>query len=124
MDSKPIAEALEKEFPQPSLHLDSPILPKVEQLLLKATGAARSEIIPEVPKQILNPASVEYFETTREKSMGAPLHKVQEEKGGEAAWKAGEESWKELAALLKEKGGPFFLGETGMYRDTVRLGGC
>lgn len=44
-----------------------------------------------------------------------PLSQVEKEKGGESAWEAAEPKWKELGALLKAEGGPFFMGKTGEH---------
>ena len=42
-----------------------------------------------------------------------PLAQVEREKGGEGAWEAAEPKWRELGALLRAEGGPFFMGKTG-----------
>lgn len=119
MDSKSIAHALEEEFPQPSLHLDSPILPQVEQVLLRAFQALAPDFLPEVPKRLLNPPSAEYFARTRAVRFGESLEEVQKNKGGQAAWDAAEPHLLQLAALLKEAGGPFFMGDTGAEKKDL-----
>lgn len=117
MDSKSIATALEEEFPQPSLHLDSPILPQVEQVLLRAFMALAPDFLPEVPKKLLNPVSAEYFGRTRAERFGGPLEEVQQNKGGQVAWDAAEPHLLQLAAILKENGGPFCMGDTGTWEN-------
>lgn len=115
MDSRKIADVLEKEYPSPSLHLDSPILKKVEELAPQCITALVPVYIPRAPRYVLNPPSAEYFERTRAARFGMPLSQLENEKGGESAWKIAEPKWKELGSLLKAEGGPFFMGKTGMH---------
>lgn len=115
MDSKKIVDVLEESHPSPSLHLDSPILKKVEELISQCFTPLSPINLPRVPRFLLNPRSAEYFERTRGASFGMPLSQLEKEKGGESAWKAAEPKWKELATLLKAEGGPFFMGKTGRH---------
>lgn len=115
MDSRKIANVLEKAHPSPSLHLDSPILKKVEELLPQCATALGPALFPRIPRFVVNPPSAEYFERTRSAKFGMPLSQLEKEKGGESAWQAAEPKWKELAALLKAEGGPFFMGKTGRH---------
>jgi len=111
-DSRVIVEVLEKLHPNSPLHLDSPILPKVEALVPKIQGSLAPVLMPRVPRNILNSDSAEYFQRTRKERFGMPLDEFEKsEKGGEAAWKGADGPLKELAALLKENGGPFFMGK-------------
>jgi glutathione S-transferase len=123
MESRAIAAALEQEFPSPPLHLDSPILPKVEalmpQILLPLTPIA----IPRVPRDILNERSIYYFNKTRAERFGMPLDEFEKsEKGGEKAWENAAPNLSQLARVLKENGGPFFLGKTVSYADFIVVG--
>ena len=113
MDSRKIADVLEKEHPSPSLHLDSPVLKQVEELSPQCTMALAPVFLPRIPRCALNPSSAEYFNRTRTTRYGMTLPELEKEKGGESAWKAAEPKWKELGALLKAEGGPFFMGKTG-----------
>lgn len=115
MDSRKIADVLEKEYPSPPLHLDSPIVKKVEELAPQCITTLGPVFLPRVPRCVLNPPSVEYFERTRAARFGMPLSQLEKEKGGESAWKAAEPKWKELGTLLKAEGGPFFMGKTGRH---------
>lgn len=119
MDSRKIADVLEHEHPSPSLHLDSPILEKVEELVPQCTTAMIPVFLPRVPRVLLNPPSAEYFERTRAARFGMGLSQLEKEKGGEQAWTAAEPKWKELGDLLKAEGGPFFMGKTGRYIGSV-----
>ncbi|KAL9074355.1 MAG: hypothetical protein Q9161_002341 [Pseudevernia consocians] len=122
MDSRKIADVLEKEHPSPSLHLDSPIVKKVEELVPQCTTPLGPVYMPRVPRFVLNPPSVEYFERTRGARLGMTLSQLETEKGGESAWKAVEPKWKELGNLLKAEGGPFFMGKTVSYADLIVVG--
>ena len=115
MDSRKIADALEKEYPSPSLHLDSPILKKVEELVPECIGTLLPVILPRVPRVVLSPRSAEYFSRDRAEHFGMDLSQLEKEKGGDSAWKAAEPKWKELGTLLNAEGGPFFMGKTGKH---------
>jgi len=119
MDSAKIAAELEKRHPSPSLRLDSPILPQVQQLVGSALVTLAPNWLPKVPPNLLNEPSADFFERTREARFGMPLSQIEKEKGGEAPWEAAKQPIKELADLLKEQGGPFFLGQTVSYADFV-----
>ena len=113
MDSRKIADVLEKEYPSPPLHLDSPILKKVEELVPGCIMSLGPVFMPRIPQFVLNPPSAEYFSRTRAERFGMDLTQLEKEKGGERAWKVAESKWKELGILLKAEGGPFFMGKTG-----------
>jgi len=122
MESQAIAQRLEKDHPTPSLHLDSPLLPKVQALLPKILPPLGGLWQPAVPASLLNPSSKEYFERTRHERLGKPLAQIAQEFGGEEAWMAAIPELKELGALLKAEGGPFVTGKTPSYADFVILG--
>lgn len=48
-----------------------------------------------------------------------PLDRLEKEKGGDRAWGEVEVAIREATALLKERDGPFFLGNTPSYADFV-----
>lgn len=119
-DSRVIAEELERLHPEPSLHLDAPVLPKVESLVPKIRSPLDPILMPRIPRNILNPDSAEYFSRTRAVRFGMPLPEFEKcEKSGETAWKGAEGPLKEMAALLKETDGPFFMGQQVSYADFV-----
>ena len=86
MDSKSIASRLEREHPSPSLHLDSPLLPKVEELVSRCVNPARGMWMPLVPEKLLPERSSEYFHRTREGRLGMPLAEFGAKMGGEAGF--------------------------------------
>ena len=115
MDSPKIADALEKEYPSPSLRLDSAILKKVDELVPQCIMTLTPIFMPRVPRAMLSPASVEYFSRTMAEHFGMDLSQLEKEKGGDSGWKGAEPKWKELGSLLKAEGGPFFMGKIGKH---------
>ncbi len=123
MDSRKIAAALEDKYPDPPLHLDSAILPKVEAIIAKIQPAMAPVILPRVPRNLLNERSKYYFEKTRAERFGMTLDELEKsEKGGEKAYETATPHLKELAELLNETKGPYFMGETVSYADFVIVG--
>lgn len=121
-DSRVIASELESRYPIPSLHLDSPVLKQVEGLIPQIMNATAGLVHPKVPHNLLNPSSAEYFQRTRSERFGMPLAQLEREKGGEQGWTAVEPFLKDLGQLLRDHGGPFFMGKTISYADLVVLG--
>lgn len=108
MDSWTIVQRLEKEYPTPSLHLDHPIVDRIRNTIF--LKPLRAMLVPKVPKVLLNKSSADYFYLTREEALGKPLDQVEREVT-EKDWEEAAVVAKEIADLLKENGGPFFLGE-------------
>ncbi|CAI7678909.1 unnamed protein product [Penicillium pancosmium] len=119
VDSRKIANHIERQFPLPSLHLDSVYLDKVERIFSRYMKAIEPIFIPLVPKRILNTESVDYWYTSRPALVGMPLDQLEREKGGIQAWNEAEPVLREVTALLNENEGPFFLGQTVGYADLV-----
>lgn len=123
MESRQIAGVIEQAYPEPSLHLDSPILQKVMDIMPKLMPALRGNYIPVIPQRILNEASLEYWYATREKTVGMKLDELEKTAGGEKGFVEAEPKLKEITALLKAKSdGPFFDGNTVTYADFVWVG--
>lgn len=71
-------------------------------------------VMPQIPRHILNGGSVKYFHETRTKRFGMPLDEFEKfKKGGGRAWESVRPVLEEVASLLKEDGGPFFMGQDG-----------
>jgi len=121
MGSKAIATRLEKDHPFPPLHLDSPILGQVEQLLPKILEPIRAIWTPKV-LEILLERSAEYFERTRAESLGKPIQEFAKTNGGEEAWIEALPGLKELGALIEEENGPFVMGKNPSYADFMIVG--
>ncbi|KAK9779697.1 putative Glutathione S-transferase [Seiridium cardinale] len=126
MDSMEIANYIEEKNPSPSVHLDSPYVDKVVQLLKAAmemgTGV-RGVFFPLVPERLLNPPSVDYWMETRPKAIGKPLSELTDDERGGKAWENVAKPIGELTRLLKENPeGPFFEGKTVTYADFCWVG--
>lgn len=104
MGSEAIANALEKAYPDHPLHLDAPQLARAEELRGQAIGAVIGVPGRRFSATLLNERSIEYIEATVDLS-GLP--------DGDEAWDGARPVLEAMGALLKEKGGPFVLGETG-----------
>lgn len=113
MDSKNIANRLERDHPSPSMHLDSPLLKNVEDLMPNIVMPMRGIWMPLVPRNLLNECSREYFERTRCERLGMSLSEFMEKEGGEDAWVKSTPGLKELGDLIEKEGGPFVMGKTG-----------
>ncbi|USP74187.1 glutathione s-transferase [Curvularia clavata] len=119
MDSWPIAQSLEKQYPTPSLHLDDPIVIKIRDHVKDMLTPLRDLVIPKIPRVILNKQSAGYFLETREQSFGKPLEQVEKDADVEKCWEDAKAPAKETGDLLRKNGGPFFLGETVSYADLI-----
>ncbi|KAK3950142.1 hypothetical protein QBC32DRAFT_326372 [Pseudoneurospora amorphoporcata] len=129
MDSKEIAQALEERYPSPqypSLHLDSPVLAKLEPLVNPGLlGKVVGIFVPGVAKRVLAPASADYFIKTREEAFGMKLDELEKTQGGVGVYTdkiAGQ--LREVTSLLNETKdkGPFFEGDKVTYADFVWVG--
>ncbi|KUJ16644.1 uncharacterized protein LY89DRAFT_685548 [Mollisia scopiformis] len=119
MDSKKIATRIEKEHPEPHLHLDSPILEQLSKITPKAMGPLRGIALPGVHANLLPERSKEYFGRTRQARLGKTLEQYGKDSGGEEAWMEALPGIKELGELVKANGGPFVMGKTPSYADFV-----
>lgn len=116
MDSRAIAETIEKDHPSPPLYLDSPYLANLERLLGPLTPTLRPHFIPKVVRTLLRDPSLDYFISTREAAIGMTLDEF-EAKEGQDFTKA-EPHLQPITSLLKENAeGPFFMGKTKSYAD-------
>lgn len=114
MESRKIATRLEQDYPSPSFKLDNPILAEVARLVPKMVEPLRGVWMPNVPGNLLNPHSSEYFAQTRSKRYGKSLEDFGKEHGGEEAWMEALPATKELGTVLQRNGGPFVLGKEGI----------
>lgn len=121
-DSRVIAAVLDQDHPSPPLHLDSDHLQKLEKLMADLMPAVRGNYIPQIPLRLLNEASVPFWYRTREEKFGMKLDALEEAEGGEKGWARAAPLLREVTGLLKEKEGPFFMGDTVSYADFVWAG--
>ncbi|KAL9631284.1 MAG: hypothetical protein Q9204_004302, partial [Flavoplaca sp. TL-2023a] len=103
MDSKAIAIALEAKYPEPPLHLDASELARAEELWMQLLRPLVGVFGPRVNSTLLNEPSKEYIE--------ANIH-LEGKPDGDEAWALARPMLGDIGALLKEKGGPYVLGET------------
>ena len=113
MDSLKIATEFEKQYPSPPLHVDSPLVSKVQSIVSGGIGSLRPVIMPRVPDKLLNQSSRDYWVPSREARYGMPLPQYEKELGGDGAWEKATPALRELGTILKAEGGPFALGKTG-----------
>ncbi|OAK98600.1 hypothetical protein IQ06DRAFT_294972 [Phaeosphaeriaceae sp. SRC1lsM3a] len=121
-DSWPIAHELEKLYPSPSLHLSEPIVPLVRDQIAEITKPLAGFLIPRVPVEFLSERSAAYFYETRKKRFGMELSEVARTTATEENWEKGRAPAKKVGDWLREKEGPFFLGETVSYADFIFVG--
>ncbi|KAF1944445.1 hypothetical protein EJ02DRAFT_452309 [Clathrospora elynae] len=117
MDSWPIAHELEKRYPNPSLHLDDPIVLKIRDHISNMVGPIVPHVIPRIAL-LLNKSSADYFYETRKEHFGKSLQDVEKDAPADA-WEKAEGPARETGDLLRKHGGPFFLGETISYADFI-----
>lgn len=111
MDSQPIAERLEKDYPEPSLHLDWPELSKVFDHAMKIVSETRPIWMPKVPN-ILSDRGAEYFHRTRKEWFGMTLDEMLKTQGAEVErWDRVKPDGKALGDMLRATDGPYFMGE-------------
>ncbi|KFY02776.1 hypothetical protein O988_01925 [Pseudogymnoascus sp. VKM F-3808] len=124
MHSRTIAARLEELYPEPSLHLDSPIMSRIYGIQGKHIMPVYGLWIPLVSANILNPRSKEYYDRTREADEGMTLPELlaKTEAREEEAWESARTGLRELGGLLEENAeGPFFMGSVAGYADLVVL---
>lgn len=119
MDSYKIAPWIEENYPTPPLEIEPPYLDRFKGIIRQFSVLAPI-YVPLVPELVLNEPSIEYFNTTREKDAGMPLSQFKEK--APEAWEGAKKPLNQLTDLLKENGGPFFLGETVSYGDFIWVG--
>jgi len=120
MDSAVIRGEIETRYPNPPVHLDSPVLAKLEKIMTEIMPALAGVYIPLVPVRLLNDASQPYWYETREKRVGMKLDQFAQEKGGQPAWDNAKQYIDQVSTMLKEdSSGPFFLGKEISYADFV-----
>ncbi|KAK9438332.1 putative glutathione S-transferase [Metarhizium brunneum] len=120
MDSRKIANYIDKSHPQPSVHLDSPYTTKVEELTSNVFHYIRAICFARIPTNLLNEASVDYWYTTRNKSVGMAVQEFEQRNGGEVAYIGAEPFLQRITILLQENNnGPFFMGKTISYADFI-----
>ncbi|KAI0465706.1 putative glutathione S-transferase [Xylaria cf. heliscus] len=124
MDSWDIAKAIEKDYPSPSLHLDSPLREKVEGHMASGRAALQPIHIPNVVRRLLKECNYAYWHETRSQRVGMPLDQFEREHGGDQKpFEAASPHFQAVTAILKENPeGPFFMGSAISYTDFIWAG--
>lgn len=118
MDSKKIAEAIEARYPSPSANLQSPYQAKMEQLVSPMILTLFGLVIKEIPDNLLNKSSEDYWNKHRAERVGMPVDKFAELKGGQTALDAARTPLEEITKLYKEHSeGAFLEGNSPIYAD-------
>ncbi|KAI1756892.1 putative glutathione S-transferase [Xylaria castorea] len=117
MDSSAIAQELEKQHPEPSIHLDEAYRQKYVGFLSSAFKSLTAVYILGVPNKLLKEVNHDYWHQTRSKFVGMPLEKFVRENEGDQVWKGAAPHLASITAMLKENKGPFFMGDTVSYLD-------
>lgn len=117
MDSKIIANELEKRHPEPSLRLDSPKIPQAIKLINDVSQSLRPVWMPKVPGNLLPERSAEYFVRTRSEAVEMPLDQYTAHVGAEKCWDSALKAMGPLSAFVDETDGPFVEGKEVSYAD-------
>lgn len=118
MDSYKIADIIEEKHPEPRVLLNTPVQLRFRKLLIDFMGKLTPIYVPGVAQRLLGDESLEYFHATRQKDVGMPLDEYQK-KHSPGAFERAEPFAREITALLNEKSGPYFLGDTLSYTDFI-----
>ncbi|KAJ6788937.1 hypothetical protein PWT90_00148 [Aphanocladium album] len=119
-DSRKIVDLIEKRYPEPSVHLDSPYQTRIEEVVPRAFMPLMAIGLNQIPKRLLNTASVDYWMKTRTDYVGCDLAEYEAKNGGETAFATAAPALQEVTAMLKENSdGPFFSGKEVSYADFV-----
>ena len=113
MESHAIAVELERRYPAPPLHLDSEILPKVEEPLNQMLPSLMGCMGTRLRDNVLTEGSKGFYVETRPKWFGIGLDEVEKQWEEGDKWDGCRPTLKVWGELLRAKGGPFVLGKEG-----------
>lgn len=124
MESRKIAEVIEEKYPTPTVHLDSPIVHRVDSLVAKFMPAMHPNLLYKFSQVVLSEKGYDYWVGIYTKKFGMPLDEYERQLGGEKAWIEALPALLEITSLLKERQteGPFFLGKDISYADIIWMG--
>ncbi|KAI0397438.1 putative glutathione S-transferase [Xylariaceae sp. FL0594] len=119
MHSFKIAEVLEELYPTPSLPPTSPLQEEYLDVFGKAWDAMGPVKLSCVPRKLLNEVNYPHWRKTRGENIGQPLDEAEVD-----------ETFRQVAPHLREvtrlldqnKEGPFFMGSTITFTDTIHAG--
>ncbi|KAI1328937.1 putative glutathione S-transferase [Xylariaceae sp. FL0255] len=121
MESFDIATRIEKEHPEPPLHLDAPIFDRLRPLTMGGQSAIRPIVMTQVYKRLLKESNWEYWKKTRFASIDMPIEQYEKEfASDDTPYKNAAPHFSKISELLHEdESGPFFMGKTVCYTDFV-----
>lgn len=128
MESLDHVRYLDKAYPDlPTLIPTESIetLTRFHSLLAKIGGPLFRLLLSSIPTHVLSSESAGYFRETREDMFKSSLETVSGVEGSEhreQLWAELEEGLKPVAAMLGEKEGPFFEGNTATFVDLEFVG--
>lgn len=111
-DSAKIALELEERYPEPSLRLDSLLLPKAYAAVSAISEIIRPILMHKVVSNLLTERSADYISRTRDEALRESREEYVKESVIGEVWTKLEEPVKNLAALIRGQGGPFVMGKT------------
>lgn len=120
-DSANIAPELEKQHPEPSLHLENGLHVEAGKLLGRIAFPLLKVLYPTIASNIILPHYKDSWVEKKEAMLGTSMQEF-EASGGENAWKAAEPGFaalKEFLASNKKDKGPFILGSQVCYGDFI-----
>ncbi|KAK5138542.1 hypothetical protein LTR08_000130 [Meristemomyces frigidus] len=121
MDTAKIVPKLEETYPEPSLHLTSPMNKEASELIDALLMALLPGVLPDVVNLLQEP-SKSWFVEDRERRLGMTLEALAQKAGGEHGWQKAEPLLHRLKGLLeknKDDAGPFILGSKPSFGDLV-----
>lgn len=120
-DSANIIVELEKQCPEPSLHLENGLHAQAGKLLGGIAFPLLKILYPTIARNIVMDKYVDWWVEKKETMLGMTMQEF-EASGGENAWKAAEPGFaalKEFLASNKKDEGPFLLGSQVCYGDFI-----
>ncbi|RKK07578.1 hypothetical protein BFJ65_g17783 [Fusarium oxysporum f. sp. cepae] len=119
-DSRIIADELERLYPEPSLHLQSPCLVQVENAFFNLLSASSGFWLPELPSKVMKPEVAAEWLAHGESVIGMTMQEFKASRGGKSAWREAQPIIKDMTDLLEDNSdGPFFMGTTVSYADFI-----
>ena len=109
MDSRKIAAKLEQLVPSSSLHVDSDMVPRVENLIPKIMMPLLGLFADKTVSVLLSPPSVEYFKRVQFERFGMPFAQLVEEHPVD--WEKAAGVLRHFGDLLRVNAGTFLLGD-------------
>lgn len=125
MDSRAIATAIEKHFPEPSLHLNTKETDEIHFAIDQVMRAIAPPYVYRIPDWLLSPRGSTYYTAKRQELFGMDLYAVADhpEFSVEKIWRNAEAPSEKIKEILhRNPEGPYVLGQEVSYSDMVLAG--